>query len=231
MSDDVSVTRRSTTRRRQRTGSTRVSGWPAHPSAWTLSWMRLLLAGCALVVAVSGCSGTPSTSHPPPSRSPFASVMSPAPTSPRKSSGSVSRIDCNVVGDSQPPADYTVIDDTVALFLGSTASPLTLTPDPRAESAVTRNFVKSGIGIRYGRSWRLQVADADTAHLRIGWGSPADPATTVLPPSCEQLTSPSAGWLWFPGGYWTDKPGCYSLTVEVDGRAHHLRLPLGTSCA
>lgn len=138
-----------------------------------------------------------------------------------------STIDCNVTDDSDPPPDYTIVGNAIALFLGSDTSPLSLEPAGETSADVPPYFAKSGIAIRVGKRWRLTVPASAAQHLRIGWGSPAGPGSTVLPPHCDHQLRTRTGWIWFPGGYWSDQPGCYPLIADVEGSSHHLQLQLG----
>ncbi|MEX0429515.1 hypothetical protein AB3X52_18000 [Nocardioides sp. DS6] len=98
-------------------------------------------------------------------------------------------------------------------------------------SPVLTYFAKAGLGVRVGTRWRLSVADDAREHLRIGWGAPAVPTTAIGPaPGSGCRSASRSGWLWYPGGYWTDEPGCYSVVVHAAGRLQQVPIGVGAPC-
>lgn len=137
-------------------------------------------------------------------------------------------LDCNAIGDGMPSPDRLVVLDHLALPARQ-APALQTARQPDPTSPVLSYFAKAGLGIRAGSQWRLSVATEARDHLRIGWGSPGTPSTVVLPPATCSPTS-RTGWLWYPGGYWTDKPGCYAVVVQADGQSQRVLIGVGAPC-
>ncbi len=179
-------------------------------------------AGGALVLLVAACSGQ---SSPPPITTPSLSGSSPS----SSSAGGGTSVDCNPIDDALPRADRFVVLGSVALPNPALAAALGTARDPKPTSPVTTFFAKDGLGVTAGTRWRIIVAPESAAHLRIGWGSPAVPALSVRPASTCDVQS-STGWLWYPGGYWTDHPACYAVIVEVGTRRQRVNVGVGAPC-
>lgn len=178
------------------------------------------MAGLACAVLTAACSAAPE-----PTTAPKATTGSEVETAIETGL----HLDCNVIGDALPTPDRLVVLDRVAL------------PSPHAQAmqagrqqeSVTplqRYYAKAGLGVKAGTTWRLTVDPKDENHLRIGWGSPVEePSTTVLPPAQCSPTS-RTGWLWYPGGFWTDRPGCYTVVVHVSDRSQAVPVGVGAPC-
>jgi hypothetical protein len=136
-------------------------------------------------------------------------------------------LDCNVIGDELPTPDYLVVLDLLAL--PAPQSPALQTGRLQDATPPVSYFAKTGLGFKAGSSWRLSVAPEDQDHLRIGWGSPGIPSITVLPPAKCSPTS-RTGWLWYPGGYWTDHPGCYTVVAQAAHQSQRVPIGVGAPC-
>lgn len=178
--------------------------------------------GGALLLLIAACSGQSS----PPSITTPALTGSSSSTS---SAGAGTSLDCNPIDDVLPPADRLVVLGSVALPNPALAAALGTSRDPKPTSPVTTFFAKDGLGVAAGTRWRIIVPPESAGHLRIGWGSPAAPGLSVEPATtCEVYTS--TGWLWYPGGYWTDHPACYAVVVEVGTRHQRVNVGVGAPC-
>ena len=204
---------------------------------------------CTLAI-VSGCHAgaaaqpaTPSTATvaiTTPSTSSQVAITTPstssqvAPTTPSTSSQvapTFSRLDCNTIGDDNPPAGYFSVLDSVSLPDPARTPALGASRDPDPAAPRLTYFAKTGLGIRVGKQWRITVPEQAASHLLIGWGSPGTPSTSVGPPPATcQLPPSTTGWLWFPGGFWTDRPGCYPLLVDTGGRRQQISVGIGEPC-
>ena len=140
-----------------------------------------------------------------------------------------SRLDCNVIGDQIPSLGRLTVLDRVSLPDPANSPALGTSRDPRPATPGLALFAKDGLGIKTGGSWRISVPAEAVGHLLIGWGSPGVPSLGVGPPTC-QLPASSSGWMWFPGGYWTDRAGCYPLVVEAGGRSQPVTVGVGAPC-
>ena len=165
-------------------------------------------AGGALLLLIAACSGP---SSPPPITT---SSLNGSSSSTSSAEGGTS-VDCNPIDDALPPSDRLVVLGSVALPNPALAAALGTARDPNPTSPVTTFFAKDGLGVTAGTRWRIIVAPESAGHLRIGWGSPAVPGLErgTRQHGCDVPTS--TGWLWYPGGYWTDHPACYAVIVEV----------------
>lgn len=150
-----------------------------------------------------------------------------SPTSPAKVPG---QIDCNVIDETAPPREWTVVDGVVGLAVAPKTALLAMVDNQDAADEGMRLWTKTPIFVRPGTSWTLTVDDASVDHVRMGWGSPAVPDVVVVPPHCPDRPGSASGWWVFPGGFWVDRPGCYSLRLEADGESMLLWVPLGERC-
>jgi len=189
---------------------------------WRVRAFHRAGAGGALVLLMAGCSGQ--SSPPPITTSALKGSWSSTP-----SDGGGTLLDCNPIGDALPPSDRLVVFGSVALPNPALVAALGTARDPGPTSAVTTFFAKDGLGVTAGTRWRIIVAPESAGHLRIGWGSPAVPGMSVGPTStCHVQTS--TGWLWYPGGYWTDHPACYAVIVETGTRRQRVNVGVGAPC-
>jgi hypothetical protein len=138
-------------------------------------------------------------------------------------------LDCNAVGHKLPSEDRVVVLGNVALPDPTVTPALEAIRQPGATSPLQTFYAKDGLGFRAGSQWRIRVPQESQDHLRIGWGSPATPGTVIRPPTGCHIP-PDAEWLWYPGGYWTDGPGCYSVVVEVGEQEERVDVGIGKSC-
>lgn len=179
--------------------------------------MSACRVGAAFVVLLaSGCSATPPLTSP--SASPTISV------------GAPQQIDCNVIGETAPVKGWTVVAGVVALAVTPKTELLSLVDSQDAADEGMHLWTKTPIYVRPGTAWTLRVDGASADHVRMGWGSPAEPATIVVPPTCPDRPSSASDWWVFPGGFWVDRPGCYTVRLETDGDSTLLRVPLGERC-
>ena len=137
-------------------------------------------------------------------------------------------LDCNSIGNEVPTRQRIVLN-AVALPDPSATPVLQAIRESHTSGSGLTYFAKDGLGFKVGTQWRLTVPREARPHLRIGWGSPARPGFVVQPPRRCPIP-PDAEWLWYPGGYWTDKPGCYPVVVQVGARHQRVSVPIGASC-
>ncbi len=83
--------------------------------------------------------------------------------------------------------------------------------------------------MRAGAAVEVQVAPGWEDRVRIGWGGPATPVTTVQVEACP-ATSTSAAWSVFTGGTWVASPECVPLMIWTEGRQVEVRLAVGAGC-
>ena len=179
---------------------------------------------CLVVVLMASACTSDSGSRSTPSASRATSV-SPVEMSSAREVASA-RLDCNVIGHSNPSAKDVVVPGVVAITAVHDAR---LVVADQGAGEHWRYFAKTGLGIRGTALWKIVVPAASKQHLRVQWGSPGVATTTLLPATrCPR--SSSASWSWYPGGFLTDRPGCYLLQVVVGDRRTELRVPVGKPC-
>ncbi|HEY6739309.1 MAG TPA: hypothetical protein VI076_10710 [Actinopolymorphaceae bacterium] len=90
------------------------------------------------------------------------------------------------------------------------------------------SWAKHGIAVKGGHRVTLRVAPEDTNRMRMGWGfAPIEKGVTVV---AECPAEPE--WRAFPGGFWVERPGCYTVHVQVDdGEEQRARIGIGAPCA
>lgn len=176
----------------------------------------LAVAGCtkdsspgdAQQPTVAGGTGTPATSSPTAGRS---------------------VLDCGAASGELPDEGRTVVFDAVALPDPATTSALQAWRQSGTSRPLERFFAKDGLSFKVGSEWSLTVSPEDLTHVRIGWGSPPTPGTVVRSPVGCRVPA-DAEWMWYPGGYWTDKPGCYSVVVQVGVQEQRVDVGIGEPC-
>lgn len=104
--------------------------------------------------------------------------------------------------------------------LGSTVHVPEYTPFPY--------WRKAGMVIHAGRqSVTVSVPAAYARRVRIGWGNPATPTTTVRFSACPSFR----GWIAYAGGFFLRaRSACVPLTFAVGRRHTTLRFGLGRRC-
>lgn len=180
----------------------------------------------ATVLALSGCTND---SSPVDDVGPSADANG-ASTPPAASpTATRAALDCGGISAESPSEGRMVVLDSVALPDSTVAPALQVDRQQGTSPPLQRFFAKDGLGFRVGTQWRLTVSSKASSHLRIGWGSPPSPGTVVRSPvECRFPTD--ADWVWYPGGYWTDKPGCYSVVVEVGEQEQRVDVGIGKPC-
>ena len=133
------------------------------------------------------------------------------------------------IDTSLPPRDYSVVLNVVGLPTSpqsralQTARTHDVPPEPRL-------FAKSGLLIRADAKFSLLVPRRE--RLWIGWANgPAQPHRAVVVRGCARPSHTRSGWLTYPGGFWVQAVGCFSLIVKSSGREQRMRLGLGAPCA
>lgn len=175
--------------------------------------MRRVLVSTALGLAVLGGCSTPTERPPVPATTAVASPVS-----------ELGTLTCagSIDGD-PPPSGYQTVLGVVALpseALGASDS---------GDPATPALFAKTGLVIRAGRPFEIDVTPQPDDRVAIGWSNSAFlPAARFVVPSCPDTYG--TGWLAYPGGYWVDRPLCLPLTVHADGREQQVRIGVGTAC-
>ena len=125
----------------------------------------------------------------------------------------------------QPPPDFTVFFDAVALptserYPSALQTGLQRSPtDPAG-----RLFAKTGLMYRPGHDFELVVPEQLRGRLSIGWDKRA---WRVTDPVCPGVPDE---WMWLPGGYWVAETMCADLIVRSGTDERHVTIGLGTPC-
>jgi hypothetical protein len=131
-------------------------------------------------------------------------------------------VDCATSIDavSEPPGDYTVLGDAVAMLTSETSDTALQTSQSGDADPTKRLFAKSGLLVRAGAQARLSSDDA-----WLDWGSNAIDRRLDVGP-CEG----DPGWFAFAGGYLVADPACVAVTVTVDGSDFPYTMGVGAPC-
>ncbi len=125
----------------------------------------------------------------------------------------------------EPPKDFTVLFDSVALPASPTY-PNALQTSSQGGHDSTRLFAKTGLWYRPDQAFEI-VGPADQ-HVRIGWGGgPATPHLAVVFRPCSIAQH---GWVVQPGGYWLSATSCASFVVRAQGKQASVSIGLGEPC-
>jgi hypothetical protein len=179
----------------------------------------------ACLLAVTACS-TSSGSEP-------SGASTHAPWSPDTSvvsggSASVQHLDCNdYIGAHPVVPGLQVVLGVVALPV-STAGPALQTART-GDPSIPRLFAKTGLLVRAGTDFQIDVPPGSRDRLGIGWGSGASLSKAVVVSHCPRAHLP-VKWIAFAGGYWLDHPACVRLQVRTADRRRSVRLGLGAPC-
>ena len=120
-------------------------------------------------------------------------------------------------------------------MLGVVALPAA--PDSRALQAfdsgdpgVPALFAKTGLLVRAGQAFELEVAAEPDNRVAIGWGNALTfvPGARFAVPACPDTFG--TGWLAYPGGYWADRPLCLPLVVRTADGEEQVRIGIGAPC-
>jgi hypothetical protein len=188
--------------------------------------LRVFVSAAAAVVVLCGCTG-PSAPHASPSASEAQTAspsISEAPAVPALAS-----LTCGEPIDGGPvPAGWQVVLGVVALPT-SPGSPALQAADDRDPTLPTL-FAKTGLLVRAGHPFELDVPEAGSNRIGLGWGNALAfrPSARFAVPSCPDQYG--TGWVSYPGGYWVDRPLCLPLTVRAAGRAQQVHIGIGTPC-
>jgi hypothetical protein len=122
------------------------------------------------------------------------------------------------------PSDLTGL--TVALGAVALPNGMVLGASAAAAGAPEALFAKAVLVLRADAEFDLEVPPALAPHVRIGWGNPGTPGTKLHVNACASRN----GWMWYPGGYWVDKPVCLPLIVRAGGQEETVNIPIGVGC-
>jgi hypothetical protein len=180
-----------------------------------LNPVRLVIG--ALLLTVTACSPSPTTTAPTPS-------------------DAVAVLHCEdvIASSAAPPAHSSIILDSVALPTGrALQANVSGASDPHAML-----FAKDGLFIRRGAAFDLLVPDQWRGRLAVGWGSLGKPTTHFRVPACrptQRMPSSSRWdlsdeWLVYPGGYSVSQTACVSVLVRAGQTEQTVRIGVGASC-
>jgi hypothetical protein len=133
-----------------------------------------------------------------------------------------------IIDGGPAPAGWQTVLGVVALPASPASGALQASDsgDPTAPAL----FAKTGLLVRAGHAFALEVPADRGNRVGIGWGNALAfrPSTRFAVPSCPDTFG--TGWLVYPGGYWADRPLCLPLTVRVAGRTQQVQIGIGTAC-
>lgn len=124
--------------------------------------------------------------------------------------------------DEDVPEDYEILLDVVALPTAN-SSPNALQVGRRDGTDQPDYFAKTGLLVRSGAAFDLEVEHPDTAGL--GWGSPAAFSSSISSQGCQ-----GESWLAFAGGFLVQDPTCVRLTLTTDDDQRVFFVGAGAAC-
>lgn len=189
---------------------------------------RSIIAVIAATLVLCGCGGGSGSSNTG-SGTTTSSTAAAAVEAKTLGPGATQRLRCaDLIDTSPPPSDYSVVLNVVGLPTSphsralQTARTHDVPPEPRL-------FAKTGLLIRADSRFSLLVPHSE--RLWMGWANgPAQPHKAVVVRGCTSSSDTRSHWLAYPGGFWVQAVGCYSLIVQASGREQRVWLGLGAPC-
>jgi len=126
----------------------------------------------------------------------------------------------------EPPADLTLVLDSVALPSTPTYAFALQTNRRESGSGQPYYFAKTGLWWRGDAVFEIAVPDEYQDRLAVGWSRANEPPAHSVSADCALDTD----WAGAPGGYWVTEPMCAEIIVRVDGTEQRERIGLGTPC-
>ena len=190
---------------------------------------RSIIAAIAATLVLCGCGGGSGSSNTG-SGTTASSAAAAAVEAKTVGPDATQRLRCaDFIDTSPPPRGYSVVLNVVGLPTSphsralQTARTHEVPPEPRL-------FAKTGLLIRADSRFSLLVSHRE--RLWIGWANgPAQPHKAVVVRGCARPSKTGSDWLAYPGGFWVQAVGCYSLIVRSSGREQRVRLGLGAPCS
>jgi hypothetical protein len=130
-------------------------------------------------------------------------------------------LECATTIDSvdEPPEGYRTVLDVAALD----GTELEVN---EVGSGDDRYYAKTGLLVRAGQSFVLEVPEAQRGAMSIDWGSLEERTWERSVPACDS----DASWLVFAGGYRVREPGCLPLRVRQGEREEEVEIGVGAPC-
>jgi hypothetical protein len=137
-------------------------------------------------------------------------------------------------GLSSPIGDFAGLIDRDMNQLG----PRTLDRDPLP----SLRFAKIALVIRNGRSFSVRVGRGERASggdqdVLVGWSYSVSGTAPVQELQVQGCFADEPGWSVYPGGVWTEEPGCIELIFSpvdpslVQGDEFRVQVPIGAPCS
>lgn len=148
--------------------------------------------------------------------------------------GTPSLVPCEKsIGEGAPGPDEDIVGDVVALpSLNHPALQATQLDDADTQALEGDlvepgwTWAKRGLVVRGSAHVKVSVPEELKNDMRIGWGLPAEPLTSVV-----LECTPADRWFAFAGGYWVREPGCYTVNVDIDTAAtRQVDVGIGEPC-
>jgi hypothetical protein len=177
---------------------------------------RRLVSALVGLAVLGGCSTGPRETAP--------TTTAVSPSSPSTASAVLTlRCEGAIDGD-PPPPDYEIVLGVVALPTGEA-----LGAYDSADPATPALFAKTGLLVRAGTPFELEVTSQPNDDVAIGWANASfHPGSRFVVPACPDTFG--TGWLAYPGGYWADRPLCLPLTVRAAGLEEQVHVGIGAPC-
>ncbi|MGH7511168.1 MAG: hypothetical protein ACREMZ_17145 [Gemmatimonadales bacterium] len=134
--------------------------------------------------------------------------------------------------------DEVVLDAVALPTVTLQVSPPYRTPANASPANTVLRFAKRGLVVRRNATVEISVPEEARGRLYLRWeGGPREEGGTedrvlverVVVDRCDHKEAES-GWIWFVGGYYVTKPGCYPIKVASHGRSQVVHLSIGVPC-
>jgi hypothetical protein len=140
-----------------------------------------------------------------------------------------------------PDGSLTQVHGVVAIATGPQPVSANIQQPGRYYDPAQQYFAKSGLQIKTGHAFRIQVPPAWRGRAEIGWSNihvipadvltvPACPRVPAPPTSSTSTNTPLGQWLTYPGGIWVSAPACVPLQIITAAGVTTVHIPVGTSC-
>jgi hypothetical protein len=177
---------------------------------------RHLVSALVGLAALGGCSTGPRETAP--------TTTAVSPSSPSTPSAVLTLRCEGAIGGNPPSSDYETVLGVVALPTREAVGAYD-SGDPTTPAL----FAKTGLLVRAGTPFELEVAPQPNDDVAIGWTNASfRPSARFAVPACPDTFG--TGWLAYPGGYWADRPLCLPLTVRAAGREEQVHVGIGAPC-
>lgn len=211
----------------------------------TVRRSRLAAVGLAAAVVAVISLGATLLSRPTPSKP--AMTASTLTSLPSTSTASTFELICAgaILATAVPDSTLTQVQGVVAIATGPQQISVNTQQPGAYHDPAQQYFAKSGLQIKTGHAFHIQVPPAWRGRVEIGWSNVhVTPADVFAVPSCPRQRpapasttgtttgtgEPTGQWLTYPGGIWVSAPACVPLEIITATAITTVHISVGKSC-